>query len=227
MKRFTYIFFGALIALVAWGYINHWFLNPWGIGCNPHPQEPEVIVDTWSKPLNEAGFKPATPEKPDHIPGEKQPPAGEVVLHGSGTVENSGETVEIIGVETPDGKKWLTGWVGDRQISFQHLDWWSETALHDDGSDMSLIACCAWVDDSPDFGAGIAWQPVNALGIDAGLSISADVNAHLTSAPDWFAAGGRLSYQIGPFSAGGTVGGRLGQDAGLHLQLDAGVEIAF
>ena len=193
-----------------------------------------VIVDTWSKPLQESGYHPARHQKPDHIPADKEPPAGEPILHGTGTVELSGNPgeleVELIGVEAPDGSRWLTGWVKDRdgierQIVFDRLDW--REPAHDDRSDFSLIASCAWVNDSPDMGLGLAWQPVNALGIDGGFAVSADLNERVTDSPDWCALTIRGSRDVGVFSLGAGVGYRFGEDSGLHLEGSAGLAVGL
>jgi hypothetical protein len=224
-KYWKLLFMAGLILIGIVAYLNYFSWLKWGLGCQPDPW-PEVVTDTWTKPLQEAGFKPARPEKPENIPGDKQPPAGEPILHGTGAVEETGEVVELVGVQTPDGKRWLTGWVDGRRVVFDRLDW-SELPRHNDHSDLHLLIESAWVGDSPDFGVGVAWEPVHVLGADMGPALTMDLNRDIGQAPDWIALSGRLSRSFGPLSIGGDAGYRIGEDPGLHLGVSAGLTIAL
>lgn len=215
-----------LPSIIVLGFLLFILRPLFNIGCTPSLPTAD-IPDTWSKPLSDAGYHPANHHKPENVPEDKQPPAGEVILHGSGTVENSVETVELIGVQTPDGKKWLAGWVGDRRIIFDRLDWQQLEVANCDHSDFRLVACCAWVGDRPDMGLGLAWQPVTILGADIGPEVSFDLNEHITQSPDWFAVSGRLSRSYGPFETGIGIGYRIGEDSGLHLEGNFGLRIGI
>jgi hypothetical protein len=195
------------------------------------PANSPVIPDTWSKPLQERGYREAENRKPDNIPDGKEPPAGEPVLHGTGTVEYSGDTlqVEMVGVGAPDGSRWLTGYLKgpdgiDRQIMFDRLDWWIPE--HDDRSDFSLIAECAFI-NGPDMGVGLAWEPLEFYGVNAGLAGTIDLNRDLLDSPDWAALSARLSRSFGPISAGGHLGYRIGEERGLHTGVALGVAVGL
>jgi len=229
-KWWKLLFLGAIILLVVFAYINYFSWIKWGIGCQPDPQ-PEVIVDTWTKPLTDAGWKPATDPKPEHDPGEKFPELGAIVpdvgtavLTASGTTD--GDSIELTVIETIDGSKWLHGSLNGSQVDFGYF-WYADTPQHNGRSDFSLLIESAWVGDGPDFGAGLAWEPVQLGPVHGGLFASADVNRDILTASDWAAAGVRASAHAGPFSAGGDVGYRIGEDSGLHLGVSAGLVIGI
>jgi len=225
MKHLKTAFIIALLVLLALSYLNYYLHKSFGIGCQPDP--PEVIVDNWSKPLTDAGWKPATDPKPTHDPGEKVPPEVEAyspVLTASGTVQ--GDSIELTVLETIDGQKWLHGSLNGSQIDFGYF-WYSETAWKDDASDFSLLIESAWVGEGPDFGCGVAWQPLQVGPVHGGLFLTADVNRDILTAPDWAAAGGRASVHAGPFSVGGDIGYRIGEDAGLHWGASAGLTVGI
>lgn len=194
----------------------------------PDSSPPKVLIDTWSSKLEERGYRQAENKKPDNIPDDKQPPAGEPIVHAIGTVEDS--TVEIIAVETPDGNKWLTGWVKDgdgieRQIVFDRLDWWDARPASDDSTDLNLIIETAWVNNQVDVGVGAEYQFWHPLGADLGAAVTIDLQETITTTPDWLAVSGRLSGSISFFTLGGNVGWRFGEDSGLHLGASAGLAI--
>jgi hypothetical protein len=224
-KYWKLLFIAAILLFAMCGYLNYFTFENWGIGCEPEPW-PEIIVDNWTKPLTEAGYKPAQPVKPDHIPSDKTPPAGEIILHGSGTVAETAEQVEIVAVQTPDGQRWLSGWVDGKQVTWQRLDWVLSPA-HDDRSDFSLTLSAAAIDGA-DFGAGLHWHPVRLMGWDIGPAVTLDINRDLGLQPDWAAVTGRVSRPVlGPVSVEAGAGYRFGQDAGLHLEAGLGLAIGL
>jgi len=71
---------------------------------------------------------------------------------------------------------------------------------------------------SADVGAGVAYEPIRLLGIQAGPALSFDV-------PDfsWLAVSGRISRRVySTADVGASVGYRIGTDAGLFLSASAG-----
>jgi len=201
--------------------------------CNllPDTAPPKVLIDTWSSKLTERGYRQAENKKPDNIPADKTPPAGDPILYASGQAE--GDNIEIIGVTTPDGNFWLTGTIKglngvDRQIIFDTLQWHDQIEIAtSDRSDFSLITEAAWIDNRVDAGAGLAWDPVQVWNINAGLFGTVDINQDILTAPDWAAAGGRLSTDLWIFTAGLDIGYRIGESPGLHTGAGIGVRIGF
>jgi len=224
LKHAKQLFIFIILAIFFIGLLNYFAFNHWGIGCRPDPGPvPDVVVDTWSKPLTEAGFKPAEIVKPVHVPDDKVP-AGEPVLYGHGTVDST--EVEVIGVQTPDGGKWVRVIVGGKPVHFDSLQWLEQPTPEQD-NDWSVIAECAIIGDGPDFGAGVAWEPVSVLGADMGLAVTADINRDILTAPDWIAVSGRLSRSWGPVTFGADAGWRMGEDSGLHLGGAVGLTIGL
>ena len=191
--------------------------------------QPVPLVDTWSKPLNDAGYTHAVTTKPQNIPDDKNPPAGEPVLHATGTVTQNGTddtqigTVELVGVQTPDGRKWLTGWVDGRQIVFDRLDWWQPA--YDDDSDFSLFMETALVSGRADVGVGAGYAIWHPVGLDLGAAVSFDLNRDLYDTPDWIAVSGRLSRSYDWFNVGAELGYRFGEDAGVHVGAGVGLNL--
>ena len=185
MKQAKWIFFTVLILFLILSY-GYFFL------CNNGESmvDQQIVVDTWTKPLLASGYKPAIIQKPAGIPGDKQPPAGEPVLWASGTIQDS-VTVEILAVETIDGKKWLTGWVGDEKVRFQQVEWSpDEVAICD--NNWSVLIAEEWISGA-DTGVGLAYEPWTVAGARVGLQAVVDVNPDLTDAPDWISTGARIS----------------------------------
>ena len=231
MKKFGIAFLIALAILFLLGVLNYKLFNKFGIGCKPDPF-PAItrVKDTWTSALEDRGWRQAENKKPDNIPDQRQPPVEEAepVIYGYGTVQlsgNSGELpVEITGIETPDGKKWMSAWVDGRQVIFEHLDWLD--VCYEDHTDLSLLVECAFI-DGPDFGAGAAYEPLHFWGMNAGLFLTCDVNQDILTAPDWAAGGVRVSRDWWVFTGGADLGYRLGEEAGLHTGISGGVELNF
>lgn len=228
-KHWKLLFFAVLVVIGVVAYLNYFSWLKWGLGCQPDPW-PEVVIDSWTEPMVDHGWKPASPDKPDGIPGDKLPPVeeAEVILHGSGTVETASGPVEvkIVGAQTPDGKRWLSGWVDGRQIVFDRLEW-PQYPARDDRSDFSLLITSEWVDGGPDFGVGVAWQPIRIAGADLGPAVTVDLNRDLLDSPDWITLSGRLSRSWGPVSFGGNLGYALGESSGLRAGLSAGLTVGL
>lgn len=228
MKKLAIAFIIALTIFLLLGILNFNLFKHFGIGCQPDPFPRPKVIDTWSSALNERGYHRAANEKPDNIPDQKRPPAGEPVFHATGSVESSGNSgeldIELIAVETPDGSKWVKGWVDGREIVFDRLDW--VDTCYEDHSDFSLIVECALV-DGPDFGAGLAYEPLHFWGMNAGLFLTADVNQDILTAPDWAAGGVRVSSDWWIFTGGVDVGYRVGEESGLHTGLALGLAVGL
>lgn len=229
MNNLKYGFIIALVILLCLACLNYYLHSQFGIGCSSDP--PEVVVDTWTKPLTEAGWKPATDPKPAHDPGEKFPELGSIVpdvgtavLTATGTAQ--GDSIELTMIQTIDGQKWLHGSLNGSQIDFGYF-WYADTPVHDDRSDFSLLIESAWVGDGPDFGAGLAYEPLQFGPVHGGGFVTADINRDILTSPDWAAAGVRASVHAGPFSAGADVGYRLGEDAGLHWGASVGLTVGL
>ena len=229
MKHLKTAFIIAILLLAGLAYLNYALFKNFGIGCQPDP--PEIVVDTWSKPLTDAGWKPATDPKPTHDPGEKFPELGAIVpdvgtavLTASGTAQ--GDSIELTVLETIDGQKWLHGSLNGSQVDFGYF-WYADTPVHDDRSDFSLLIESAWVGNGPDFGAGLAYEPVQFGPVHGGAFLTCDINRDIASQPDWAAAGVRASVHAGPFSIGGELGYRLGEESGLHTGVSAGLTVGL
>jgi hypothetical protein len=167
-KNAKLVFLALILLLAVIAYANFGFWKLWGIGCRPDPGpvEPVVLVDTWSKPLTDAGFKPADIVDPVHVPVDI--PAGTPIIYGVGTVADS-IPVDVIGVETPDGGKWIRVTVGGKPVHFQKLDWIDSPDKSADNN-FSLLIAGALVGDGVDFAAGLAWEPLQGFQLAHGLA---------------------------------------------------------
>ena len=177
------------------------------------------IRDTWSKPLIASGFKPAEDQKPEDIPGEKLPPAGDPVLWGEGFVQDL-IPVEILGLVTPDGEHWIKAWVAGDEVKFQRLEWATEPAAKESPWELVLAV---EIQDSLGVGLGICWSPVRLSGIRIGLQGIAGVNANLGDPAGWGSVDLRASKQYGSFSIGCYGGYGVGSHSGVVFGLSAGL----
>lgn len=159
---------------------------------------PTPVVDTWSKPFLEAGYKPANPSKPSGDPGGKTEFIEEIgatpVLYASGITQDS-LVVEIVGAYAPDGSRWLQAWVEGERVELSELDWF-EPASDLKRGDWSAVIESAWVKERLDIGVGVSWEPVLFMGLRAGVGLTIDINQELNTTPDWIALTGRMSLPL-------------------------------
>jgi hypothetical protein len=79
------------------------------------------------------------------------------------------------------------------------------------------FAEAAWIGDHPEIGGGAAWQPLHPWGYRVGPCVSTDC-------ADWLAVGGRISRSLySTLDAGGEIGYRIGDNAGLHLGISGAI----
>ncbi len=219
------IFIIAILVFAAIAYLNFGLHKWFGIGCQPDPwPEPDVVVNDWSKPLHESGYKPAEFSKPEYIGEDKFPESVESVLYAGGTVQDS-VAVEVSVVETPEGTVWVKATVDGEQVKWQKIAY-SQVRKPVCEHDWSIIACGQFA-DGLDFAAGVSWEPLQFLGARAGLSVIVDVNETITEAPDWIALSARLSRRMGAFSFGADVGYSMGERRGLAVGIDCGVTLGL
>lgn len=219
MKKYAKLLFTGFILLLAVIGYGRYFL------CHPEiPPQPEVIVDTWSKPLQEIGYKPITETKPANIPGPKLPPSVTPVLVAEGTVQDS-VAVSAVVVESLDGQHWIDIIVGGEHVEIDHVSWADSPRVEKD-NDWSLLIECAHV-DGPDMGLGLAWEPLEVMGGRVGLQATTDLNPDLRDSPDWVAPAARLSRRWGAVSLGAGVGYRFGEEAGLHCGVALGLAVGL
>mgnify|MGYP000309542812 CR=1 FL=1 len=223
-KHGVKIFFLGLFAVLILGYGNYFIHKGFGIGCTPDPPPVEVVVDSWTKPLQESGYKPITETKPANIPGDKLPPSVTPVLVADGTVQDSVEVSAVV-VESPDGEHWIDIIVGGEHVEIEHVSWADSPVVVKD-NDWSLLVEAAWVDGC-DMGLGVAWEPLEVAGSRIGLQTTFDLNADLSDSPDWAAPALRVSRRYGAFSLGAGIGYRIGEGAGLHCGVDVGIAVGI
>ena len=223
-KKAAMYFLLGLLAIYLVGFV-YWKITG-------YVYEPDQAALPWvpDKMLS-AGYHEAGDKKPAGDPGEKiqqaEEAGGSPVLGGQGTLVLGTDTleVEVVGVEGPDGSKWLGSWINGQPVIFKDL-WWIDT--EDPPSPWDGIVECAWVGDEFDMGIGVARFIVEELPIvpaQTSLFLTADLNSDLTDPPDWMAAGVRLSGQHGPVSWGLDIGGRIMEDAGWHAGGSLGYDI--
>ena len=159
-KYFLRIFFFAILAIFFTGLLNYMLHKTFGIGCQPEPM-PEVVVDDFTKPLQESGYKPATIEKPDLIQPDKFPESVTSTMYASGTVGES--DIEVSVVSTIDGQFWVKSVVDGNVAKWEKVQYWNEPKPAED-NDFSLLIECAMIDGA-DFGAGVAWEPLHFAGL--------------------------------------------------------------
>lgn len=217
MKHAKLIFFGIIILLAIIGYSRYFLCDM------PPPPNPQVIVDSWSKPLIDSGYKPAAFTKPDHITGDKLPETVEAVLYAEGTVDD-GELIVSI-VETPDDTVWLKATYNGEDVKFRKVEY-STQPKPTRNDNWSLILASEWI-DSPDIGIGICYSPFEYRGARFGLQAVFDLNSDLTDSPDWITPAVRISRRFGAFSVGGYCGYRIGEQQGLGMGVSLGVAIGI
>ena len=188
----------------------------------PMPDE-VVIVDDWSKPLNEGGYKPATVTKPDHIPGDKLPETVEAVLYAEGST--SEHEVEISVVTSPDDVVWIKAVIDGDVVKWRKVEYMTQPKPTRNDN-WSLLVASEWL-NSPDIGLGIAYEPLQFQGARIGLQAVFDLNSDLTDSPDWITPALRISRRIGAFSVGGYCGYRIGEQQGLGLGVNVGIAIGI
>lgn len=212
-----------LLAFFFVGLLNYFAYKKFGIGCQPDPP-PVVVVDDWTRPLAESGYKPATIEKPDFIHDDKFPESVESTLYASGTVADS-VAVEVSVVTTPDDVTWIKAVYGGETVKWSKVQYWNEPKPVQ-SQDWSLILAGEWV-DGIDVGFGVAWEPLTVRGAKIGLQAVCDINRDILASPDWLSVSGRISKQFGSFSPGLSCGYRIGQGQGLAVGISAGIGISL
>ena len=225
-KHAKLIFICGIILLLAIGYLNYFLHKSFGIGCqpDPFPAEPVVVVDDWTKPLIDSGYKPATVEKPDHIAGDKIPDSVDTFIYASGVASDSIE-VEVSVVIDPEGVVWLKGTYNGEDIKFHKIQVWNEPKpVH--GNRWSLLATGSML-NGIDFGVGASYRLWEFWNTGIGVSATVDINETINTAPDWIAVNARLSRRYGAFSIGADIGYRLGQEQGLNVGISVGVAIGI
>ena len=218
------IFFFAIIALFFIGLLNYVLHKNFGLGCTPDPfPDTEVVVDDWSKPLQESGYKPATVTKPDFIPGDKFPESVEAVIYAEGSAGEDEVVISI--VETPEGTVWVKAEINGNEVKWRKVEYAQMGKdIHD--SDWSLLACGQF-SDGIDFAAGCSYEPFQFLGARAGLSAIVDINRDIGTSPDWIAINARLSRRMGIFSVGADCGYSMGDRRGLAVGVSVGVALGI
>jgi len=214
-KHAKTIFFGLIILLAVIGYSRYFLCDM------PPPPEPEIIVDLWSKPLIDSGYKPVTGNKPvvAGLPDKVRP-----IMTASGTVREN-RTVEITVVESPDKQQWIHATVDGEDVRIERFEYLIER-IPNSRNDWSILACGRF-SDGLDFGIGASWEPLQFMGARAGVSVIMDINENITQKPDWVAVNARLSRRIGAFSLGADVGYCLGDEQGLNVGVSVGVAIGI
>ena len=217
MKYAKLIFFGIIILLAIIGYSRYFLCDM------PPPPNPQVIVDDWSKPLNEGGYKPATVTKPDHIPGDKLPETVEAVIYAEGST--SEHEVEISVVTSPDDVVWIKAVIDNEVVKWRKVEYMTQPKP-ESNRDWSLLACGRF-SNGLDFGAGVAWQPLQFMGTKIGISAIVDINETITDKPDWISINARLSRSFGAFNYGADIGYCLGDEQGLNVGVSVGVAVGL
>ena len=222
MSKLKYYFMAALLILVVIGYTNFFLHKAFGIGCKPDP-EPVVVVDDFSKPLIDSGYKPATITKPDLIPGDKLPESVEAVVYASGS---AGDTeVEISVVTTPDNGAWLKATIDGNEVKWRKIAYWNPAKpVHNNR--WSVIVAGSMV-DGVDFSVGAGYDIFQLAGCRIGIESTVDINRDVLTTPSYIAVSGRISRRYGPVSVGAHLGYRAFEEPGLHAGCDLGLIIGI
>lgn len=222
-KHYKLLFFGLLLIIAMVSYLNYFSYIKWGIGCRPEPGPVEVVVDNFSKPLQVAGYKPATVQKPDYIHGDEFPESVEAVIYASGTAGDL--PVEVSVVSTIDGQTWVKATIDGNVVKWQKIQVWNEPKpVHN--RDWSLLIAGEWI-DGVDVGVGVAFQPWEFQDTRIGFQTVVDLNQDLGDAPDWGSLGVRISREVGIVNVGGYGGYRFGEQAGFSVGISTGISLGI